>query len=403
MPVYEEKEKINGQKRYFIRTYVTDEFGKRKQITRHNKNWIGRDGYWLAYDEESKLKKQKNNFEENISLKKLSESYLQELSYNSKLGTIKKHTDNINKYILPYFENIKVKSITNKSILEWKQKIEEKNYSLNFKKGIFVSFSALLNHGCKYYGIENNSARNVGNFKAKKGHKKKLINIMSEEQFKQFKNYEKNLLYKNLFNILFYTGMRRGEFLALTWNDIDFEKNEIHINKTLNPKLIDDNDQSPKTDKSNRTIKMLSTVRESLQYIKKENYETPSKFATLSTMKRHCDNNCSKLNIKDFRIHDFRHSFASMCIDKNIPINIISDYLGHENVSTTWDTYGHLYKNSQNRLIEVLDDQKINEYNKKKEFIDYVTDIVNDCLLSGKTREEISAILKNINKKYSPI
>lgn len=57
MPVYEEKEKINGQKRYFIRTYVTDEFGKRKQITRHNKNWIGRDGYWLAYQEESELKK----------------------------------------------------------------------------------------------------------------------------------------------------------------------------------------------------------------------------------------------------------------------------------------------------------------------------------------------------------
>lgn len=357
MPVYEEKEKINGQKRYYIRTYVTDSNDNRKQITRHNKNWIGRDGYWLAYQEESKLKSKITTSNDQLTLKEIAESYLNELSSNSKIGTIKKHTDNINKYILPYFENIKVNNITNKSILEWKQKIEENNYSLNFKKGIFVSFSALLNHGCKYYGFENNPARNVGNFKAKKGHKKKIINIMSEEQFNQFENFEDNLLYKNLFNILFYTGMRRGEFLALTWDDIDFENNTIQINKTLNPKLIDNNDNSPKTDKSNRTIKMAKTVRKSFEYIKNNKYDCPSSFATLSTMKRHCDNNCLKIGIKNFRIHDFRHSFASMCIDKNIPINIISDYLGHENVSTTWDTYGHLYKNSQDKLIELLDKQ----------------------------------------------
>ena len=369
MPIYEEKEKINesialpsqakvnGQKRYYIRTYVTNENGQKKQITRHNKNWIGRDGYWLAYQEESKLKSKIATSNDQLTLKEIAKSYLNELSSNSKIGTIKKHTDNINKYILPYFENIKVNNITNKSILEWKQKIEENNYSLNFKKGIFVSFSALLNHGCKYYGFESNPARNVGNFKAKKGHKKKIINIMSEEQFNQFKNFEDNLLYKNLFNILFYTGMRRGEFLALTWNDIDFESNTIQINKTLNPKLIDSNDNSPKTDKSNRTIKMAKTVRKSFEYIKSNKYDCPSSFATLSTMKRHCDNNCLKIGIENFRIHDFRHSFASMCIDKNIPINIISDYLGHENVSTTWDTYGHLYKNSQDKLIELLDKQ----------------------------------------------
>ena len=56
MPVYEEKEKINGQKRYYIRTYVTDENGQKRQITRHNKDWVGRDGYWIAYQEESRLK-----------------------------------------------------------------------------------------------------------------------------------------------------------------------------------------------------------------------------------------------------------------------------------------------------------------------------------------------------------
>ena len=76
MPVYEEKEKINGQKRYYIRTYVTDENGKKKQITKHNKGWIGRDGYWLAYNEEGNIKAKHKYMLSKISLKGLYDDYL---------------------------------------------------------------------------------------------------------------------------------------------------------------------------------------------------------------------------------------------------------------------------------------------------------------------------------------
>lgn len=54
------------------------------------------------------------------------------------------------------------------------------------------------------------------------------------------------------------------------------------------------------------------------------------------------------------RIHDFRHSFASLCINNDVPIAIISEYLGHENISTTLDIYSHLYPDSQNKLVEKL-------------------------------------------------
>ena len=70
------------------------------------------------------------------------------------------------------------------------------------------------------------------------------------------------------------------------------------------------------------------------------------------------DDEGNKINISDFRIHDFRHSFATMCIDKGIPINIISEYLGHENVSTTMNIYGHLYSNSQDKLITMLSENQ---------------------------------------------
>ena len=225
---------------------------------------------------------------------------------------------------------------------------------------------------------------------------------MTEKQFEEFLSFESNESYKRVFTILFYTGMRRGELLALTWDDIDFKNNIIHINKTLNPKLKDDNDNSPKTDKSNRDILMLNKVKNAFTFLANQKYTTPSSFVTVTTLKRHCDCNCFRMSINNFRIHDFRHSFASMCINKNIPISIISDYLGHENITTTLNIYAHLYPNSQSKLIEILDNSKTIESNKKIEFIDYIMNVVNECLLSGKTKEEISTALKNIGKIYLP-
>lgn len=355
MPVYEEKEKINGQKRWFIRTYVTDENGNRKQVTRHNKEWLGRDGYNLAHQEEVRLKNKVLNIKRaDVKIEELFDSYMTELSSTSKLATIKKNRDNIIKHILPYFKNVKIKNIDNRKILDWKYKIEEKNLSLSFKKNIFISFSSMLNHGCKYYDLPNNPAKIVGNFKNKKGNiYKRDMKIMDEDQFKHFIENEINELYKLVFTVLFYTGMRRGEMLALTWDDVNFKNNTITISKTYNPKIKDEFDNSPKTNKSNRTIKMLPIVHNQLKKYKNNQSSHDSIFenVTLTTLKRHCDKNCKNIGIDNFRIHDFRHSFASMCIDKDVPINIISDYLGHENISTTLDTYSHLYPNSQDKLI----------------------------------------------------
>lgn len=352
MPIYEEKEKIDGQKRYYIRTYIIDEFGKRKQITKHNKNWLGRDGKIKAQQEEMRLKNKKLIENTSITLEELSNSFFKEIKPNVKLGTYVKHNDNISRHILPYFVNIKACNITNKNILEWKQQIEEKGFSLNFKKSLYGSFNLLFVHGCKYYNLENNPVKNVGNFQSKKGHKKKTMNFMTEEQFKEFIKHIDDNLYNIAFTTLFYTGMRRGELLALEWKDIDLENNKININKTINPKLKDENDNSPKTNKSNREIELLPIVNKKLSELKKIESDNPFSKITLSTLKRKCDNGCSFIKLDNFRIHDFRHSFASMCIDKGVPIEVISDYLGHENITTTLDTYGHLYPHSQHKLLD---------------------------------------------------
>ena len=359
MPIYEEKGKINGQKRYYMRTYVTNENGQKKQITRHNKDWIGRDGYWLAYQEESLLKNKKINKFENMTLSELKENYINYCNDRLKLSSIKKINDNYRLYLEPYFSNAKIVDLSNQDILKWHKWLLTKGLSLKFNRNIHITLVSMLNYACKFYDLNKNVASMVGNFEIPKGSKKKEINFLTVDEFNNFINQEKNIIYKNFFTILFYTGMRLGELWCLNWEDVDFEKNTISINKSYNPS--NGNETVPKTNKSNRDIKMpnqvIKSLKEMLNY-KTDKYIFGTKKITGTTLRRRCDNNCKSANIdKNIRIHDFRHSFASMCINKDIPIRIISNYLGHENISTTLDIYGHLYPDSQNILIDILNKQ----------------------------------------------
>lgn len=90
MPVYEEKETVNGQKRWFVRTYVTDEFGNSKQVTRHNKNWIGRDGKKEAEREKIRIKSKTYTQFENIKLNELFELYYKSIVNNQKKSSLRK-------------------------------------------------------------------------------------------------------------------------------------------------------------------------------------------------------------------------------------------------------------------------------------------------------------------------
>lgn len=360
MPIYEEKQKVNGQKRYYIRTYVTDEFGKKTQITKHNKEWIGRDGYWLAYQEENQLKNKKHNKYENITLGELKENYTIHCNDRLKKSSIKKINDNYRLYIEPYFsENKVVSELINQDILKWHKWLLTKNFSLKFNRDIHITLVSMINYACKFYNLDKNVASIVGNFEIPKGTKKKEMNFLTINEFDDFISYENNVIYKNFFIILFNTGMRLGELWCLNWEDVDFEKKTISINKSYNP--ANGSETVPKTNKSNRNIKLSNKVIDSLNEMlnyKTDKYIFGTKKITGTTLRRKCKNNCKLAQInKNIRIHDFRHSFATMCINKDIPIRIISNYLGHENISTTLDIYGHLYPDSQNILIDILNKQ----------------------------------------------
>lgn len=373
MPIYEEKEKLDGKKRYYIRTYVTDENGNSKQITKHNKAWVGLDGKIEAQRQENILKDNVYSNNNDITLEELTNEYIANIEKKLKLSTIKNNKDNIRLYILPYFKNKKIKNITNTDILKWHDYILTKGLSNRFNRDIHLNLVTILNFACKFYNLDKNVASITGNFERPKGSIKKQLNFLTIEEFNNFIIKEDNNIYRNFFTILFFTGMRKGELWALKWEDINFNTNEIYIHNAFN--RVNKEITVPKTNKSNRTIVMLTQVIESLKNMKKykdNDYVFYPNKITSTTLARKCDINCKKANIKkNIRIHDFRHSFASMCIKADVKIEVLSNYLGHENISTTLDIYSHLYPNSQNEIINKIDtflskqDQKQDQQNKK--------------------------------------
>ena len=241
MPIYEEKIKdkktgkmipklVDGKKQYYIRTYVEDEFGNRKQIWKRNKKWLGNPGKMLAQQEEIRLKNKTLTSFDNITLYDLIDKFLNYKKEIIKYSSYSKYKYDIENYIKPHFpSNKKADKLTTNDILNWQNVLNATTLSITTKKRVFTTFSSILKHGCTYYGLQKNVVSLSDNFKDIKG-KKKEMNFLTEKEFKEFIKYENDTLYRNFFTLLFYTGMRRGEALALTNNDINL-KNKL--NKTI--------------------------------------------------------------------------------------------------------------------------------------------------------------------------
>lgn len=171
--------------------------------------------------------------------------------------------------------------------------------------------------------------------------------------------------YRNVIEFLVNTGLRFGELIALTFDDV--EDNILSINKTWN---INGGINTPKTKSSNRKISLNQKCLDILESQKrlKANYQIIYKsyndeknliFPNLHgnyIIPSHFRKGLKKLVSKEFKIHSLRHTHASLCIDKGIPIEYISKRLGHEDTKVTQRIYIHKTKKSQKKEFDLFKD-----------------------------------------------
>ena len=174
------------------------------------------------------------------------------------------------------------------------------------------------------------------------------------------------------FILLLNTGMRMGEALALSWDDIDFDNRLINIHKSVaSVKDRSDSDKKsklivqdmPKTKKSIRIITMNDGAYNALQYIKGINGDKPYVLARESgslgspsmldkafrKIQKHCD--ISPI----LGVHALRHTFASILFKNNIDVKTVSELLGHSGTTITYNTYIHLISEQKIKAVKIID------------------------------------------------
>lgn len=290
----------------------------------------------------------------------LYEEYKGYLRTTVKESSFASMTYRMEKYIVPDFEKMKVTEITAPVIIAWQRRLNEKNYSQKFKielRSSFIHFFKFL----QIYKIENPFAGIRGFSKAKQV--KKEIQYWTESEFQKFIQVVQDERFHAIFSFLYLTGCRKGEACALQWSDIDFENHTVKIRATIS-KIDKAVKTSPKSDNSYRTILLPQKLTETLLRLKGDaepDYyvfgkdQTPMPFNTLEhAFKRHI----AKAGVKPIRIHDLRHSHASLLINKGdnqlATIYTIAARLG-DTVEMVFKIYGHLFPSTQKEIIDKLD------------------------------------------------
>lgn len=299
-------------------------------------------------------------------------SFLKFLINRLKYSTYETNERKIKKYILEFFIGKNIYSFEMKDYINWQIYIESFNFSYNYKSSLHYCFTTFFDFCIIYYGIEKNIAKIIGNFR--NDDIKKIGNIWTIEEFEKFIQVVDHPIYKCLFNFLYFTGCRKGECLALTFDDIDFENHTVYINKTIT-RFLKNGEKiitTPKTKSSIRTISLddfmfyeIIKLRE--YYITNYNNFNNSFYIfgginsiPFTTLKRKKDKYCDLAKVKRIKIHEFRHSHTCLLYENKVPIQDISKRLGHTDISITMGTYLKNLPRKEKRVISTLNSIRLN-------------------------------------------
>lgn len=301
------------------------------------------------------------------------ESYWDEISTDLKASTIdtKKHI--IDLHILPYFKDRAVRDITALDIKRWQTEVKKKGFSDTYLRSINAQLSAIFNHAVRFYNLSFNPCRSAGIMgKNKAGN----LGVWNYDEFQQFiSTIDDDTEFYYAYQLFYWTGMRLGELMALTVGDINFDAKKVVISKTLHRKNKVDIITTAKTDAGMREIFLPDFLLEIMEeYIsrlygktKKDRLFTFSKGGIEKAFKSSIEQANKVYELPKIRIHDLRHSHATLLISQNVDIATISKRLGHENIKTTLDTYAHFFEQNARGVASLLDSINSGSVNKEDE------------------------------------
>lgn len=287
----------------------------------------------------------------------LVELYLPDMENRLKATTMRDKRYLIEKRVLPFFRDLPVNEITPAHVRRWQASLLAEGLAPTYAKSINNQLSAIFNYACRYYGLAVNPARVAGSVGKKDADEMQFWTL---DEFKAFIPHVQKLPARVGLSVLFWTGLRISELLALSPSDIDFEAKTLWVHKGF--QTIDGQEliTETKTRKSRRVIPLPDQLCEDLKGYMDALYE-PEPDDRLFPYTKHYFHQqmkkaCQASGVKKIRLHDLRHSHASLLIRLGTPILLVSERLGHENVETTLRTYAHLYPSAGGEAVKKLDE-----------------------------------------------
>ncbi|MEY8537552.1 tyrosine-type recombinase/integrase [Lactococcus muris] len=335
--------KKNGTTAYKFRVYVGKENGKDK--------YIKRSGFKTKASARAALMQLQNEIENptpksEMTFRELYNEWLVIYEKEVQNSTYYKTTRAFDKHVLPYFGETKLSDFTPLMLQDYQNTLSDK---LKFARKLFGMIRKVFNHATLHGYIQANPALPVTSSKIKRTAENKKDFYNPDELKKLMKLVEQtgNIKKIALFRLLAFTGIRKGELLALEW--ADYRKKTLDINKAVSNSPLGLEIAATKTKASIRLISLDDKTCDILDQLRKENPKTilifesdnggilsPSKPRKwLHTILKHSE-------LEPIRIHGFRHTHASLLFDSGMSLKQVQYRLGHSDLKTTMNVYTHI-------------------------------------------------------------
>ena len=349
MPAY--KDEKTGK--WFAKFYYTNWQGIKKQKW---KRGFATKKEALGFERDF-LEKQSAN--PDMTFQNLYEIYMEDMAARLKQSTLLTKKTVLQTHILPFFGNKPINEIKASDVRRWQAKLmsSPNNYSQTYLKKINTELNSIINYAKRFYDLNTNPCGKAGTIGKAKAEE---MDYWTYDEYIAFREGVKDKPLSYIcFEVLYWTGMREGELLALSPTDIDLDNKLISINRTYQRIGGKDVFTSPKTRKSKRKIPIPDFLCQELSDYIQSRYMLDADERlfpiTKSYLSHEMIRGCKNTGVKKIRIHDIRHSHASLLINQGCDALMLADRLGHEKVSTTLNTYSHLFPHKQQELVHSLE------------------------------------------------
>lgn len=355
MPAY----KDSKNNTWFVQFTYVDWTGKTKGVTKRGFSTKREASQWEAERRKAlsgSIDMTLEDFIRTIYLPTI-EKRVRPSTYNMKINILEKH-------IIPWLGQFKINELESTDILKWQDKIMSYRnpktgapYTPSYSKTINIQLTAVISFACKHYHLPSNPAIIAGSM----GDNKHMeIDFWTLEEYKEFSEVMMDKpIYFMAYEMLYWTGCRLGELLALDWGSVDLNTGMITITKTYQVIKGKGVIGPTKTPKGMRAVQIPEFLCEELRDFWKFTYkpnEDDRLFWNLSktSLNRELKRGAKLAGVKPIHVHCLRHSHVSLLINNGFDAVSIGTRIGHKSIDITY-RYAHMFPSTQGKLVKCLE------------------------------------------------